>query len=252
MNFELLLLVLAAGATAGVLAGLLGIGGGFVFVPALLFLFRAQGVAPEVAMHLAVGTSLAAIVPTSASSIAAHARARNIDWSAFRALLPGLIVGAALGAAAASVISGVWLARVFGAFLVLVAVQLAFDARPTPHRELPRPIATAFTGGVIGMLSALIGIGGGTLTAPYLVWCNRTMLRAVGTAAAAGLPIALVGAGGFALSGYVEWPAAVGLGAMAMLTAPLGARLAFAVSQRALRWAFAVLLAVVAIKLLTG
>lgn len=252
MNPEILLVVLGAGAVAGVLAGLLGIGGGFVFVPALLFLFRADGVSPEVAMHLAVGTSLAAIVPTSVSSIAAHARATNVDWPAFRRLLPGLVLGAALGAAIAASVSGLWLARAFGAFLVLVALQLAFDARPSAHRELPAPAATAFAGGVIGTLSALLGIGGGTLTAPYLVWCNRTMLRAVGTAAAAGLPIALVGACGFALSGYVEWPAAVGLGAMAMLTAPLGARLAFAVSQRALRWAFAVLLAVVAVELIAG
>ncbi|MEX0900696.1 MAG: sulfite exporter TauE/SafE family protein [Gammaproteobacteria bacterium] len=252
MNPELLLVVLGAGAAAGVLAGLLGIGGGFVFVPALLFLFRAGGVPPEVAMHLAVGTSLAAIVPTSVSSIAAHSRARNVDWLAFRRLLPGLVAGAALGAALASNVSGVWLTRAFGAFLVLVAVQLAFDARPSAHRELPPPAATAVAGGVIGTLSALLGIGGGTLTAPYLVWCNRTMLRAVGTAAAAGLPIALVGASGFALLGFVDWPVAAGLGATAMLTAPLGARLAFAVSQRALRWAFAVLLAVVAIELLAA
>ncbi len=252
MNPEYLLVLLGAGAAAGVLAGLLGIGGGFVFVPALLFLFLAHGASPEVAMHLAVGTSLAAIVPTSVSSIAAHTHAQNVDWLAFRRLLPGLIVGAALGAAVASFISGVWLERAFGAFLVLVAAQLAFDARPTAHRELPAPVATALAGGAIGTLSSLLGIGGGTLTAPYLVWCNRTMLRAVGTAAAAGLPIALVGAGGFAMSGYVEWPAAIGLGAMAMLTAPLGARLAFAVSQRALRWAFAILLAVVAVKLIAG
>ena len=246
------LALLAAGAGAGVLAGLLGIGGGFVFVPVLLLLYREAGVAPDAAMPLAVGTSLAAIVPTSLSSVYAHARKHNVDWSAFARLAPGLVLGALAGAALAASVDGRLLERVFGAFLVAVAVQLVLELRPAAHRDLPGRFATGAAGGVIGAFSALIGIGGGTLTAPYLVWCNRPMLLAVGTAAAAGLPIAVTAALGFTAAGLVEWPAALALGGAAMLAAPLGARLAHAAPARVLRRAFAGLLILVAAGLLLG
>ena len=252
MNLELWMVLLAAGAGAGVLAGLLGIGGGFVFVPALLLVFREHGVAPDAAMPLAVGTSLAAIVPTSLSSVVAHARKRNVDWPAFVRLAPGLVFGALCGTAFAASLDGRILERVFGAFLVAVAVQLLLDIRTAPHRDLPGRAATAAAGGVIGAFSAMIGIGGGTLTAPYLVWCNRPMLLAVGTAAAAGLPIAVAGAIGFTAAGLVEWPAALVLGGTAMIAAPLGVRLAHAAPARVLRRAFALLLVAVAVGLLLG
>lgn len=261
MTPELIVIVLAAGAVTGVLAGLLGIGGGFVFVPTLLWLFGASGYAEDTAMQFAVGTSLGAIVPTSIASLTAHARRGNIDTAAIQRLLPGLLVGAVAGAWLASVVSGPVLERVFAAFLFAVAVQLAFDVRPAPHRDLPGPAGAAAAGGAIGLLSSLVGIGGGSLTVPYLVWCNRPLLRAVGTAAAAGLPIAFVGALAFAVTGslngqftayqagYVVWPAALALGLAAMVTARFGVRLAHTIETRWLRRAFAASLVIVAVRL---
>lgn len=264
MNIELLVVVVAAGAVTGILAGLLGIGGGFVFVPTLLWLFGAHGYAEETAMQFAVGTSLAAIVPTSLVSWRAHARHGNVDGAAVRRLMPGLVAGAVAGAWLASVVAGPTLERVFAAFLVMVAVQLALERAPAPHRDLPGPAGAVAAGGAIGALSSLVGIGGGSLTAPYLVWCNRPMLRAVGSAAAAGLPIAAVGALTFVATGllagehtvykagYVVWPAALGLGTLAMVTAPVGARLATRLATRWLRRVFAASLVLVAARLLAG
>ena len=261
MNPELIAVLLVAGAVTGILAGLLGIGGGFVFVPTLLWLFGVHGYADHTAMQFAVGTSLGAIVPTSISSWRAHARRGNVEAAALRRLLPGLVVGAVAGAWLASVITGPTLERVFAAFLLLLAAQLGFDVRPAPHRDLPGPGGAAVAGGAIGTLSSLVGIGGGSLTVPYLVWCNRSLLSAVGTSAAAGLPIAVVGALAFVVTGswnventayqagYLVWPAALALGLTAMATAPLGVRLAHAVETRWLRRAFAASLIVVALRL---
>lgn len=258
---DTLILVLATGITAGLLAGLLGIGGGLVFVPALLAIYLARGVPPEVAMHLAVGSSLAAIVLTSFGSIAAHARRDNVAWPVLRLMLPGLLVGGVAGAALAAALPGDWLRRVFAVFLAVVAVQLVAGLRPAPHRTFPGAVGAGFAGGGIGTLSATLGIGGGTLSVPFLVWCNVPVLRAVGTAAAAGLPLAAAGAIGFAVAGwrvaglptttigYVDWSAGAVLGLIAMATAPAGARLAHRVSAQALRRVLGSVMLVIAVRL---
>lgn len=257
----LVLALVAAGALAGVLAGLLGIGGGLVFVPTLVFLFKVQGLPDHLVMHMAVGTSLAAIVLTSLSSIRAHARLGSIDWLVFRHLLPGLLAGGLLGAACASLLSGFGLRVFFAAFLMLVAMQMWMGGRGAMARTTHGPLGTGIAGGAIGTLSALLGIGGGTLTVPYLTWSGLAVLRAVGTAAAAGLPLALAGSAGFVFigigvdgrphtsSGFVWWPAAVLIGSVAMVLAPTGARLAHRIEPNKLRRVFALVLVVVAFSL---
>jgi uncharacterized membrane protein YfcA len=155
---------LVTGGVAGLLAGLLGIGGGLVIVPALAFLFAGHGIAGAHLMHLAVGTSLAAIIPTAIASSLAHHRRDSVHWPAVRALLPGIIVGALSGAWLARHISSPTLALCFGVFEILVALQLWFGAKPSAHRVMPGATVMTVAGIGIGAISALLGIGGATMT----------------------------------------------------------------------------------------
>lgn len=253
---------LATGACAGLLAGLLGVGGGLLIVPVLALSFAAQGFATEVQMHLAVGTSLASIIFTSLSSVYAHHRRGAVEWPLFLAMTPGIVGGALLGALFARWLPSLSLRYLFGVFELLVAVQMALSLRPVPHRRLPGNVGMAVAGGVIGTLSALLGIGGGTLTVPFLLWCNVAIQRAIATAAACGLPIALAGAAGFVLSGwghgqlpawssgYLYWPALLGIVAASVLAAPLGARLAHTLPTALLKRLFALLLLGLALRML--
>jgi len=258
----ILIAYLALGTLAGILAGLFGIGGGIVIVPGLYFLFLAQGFSEQICMHLAVGSSLASVVFTSMSSASAHHRRDSVHWTAVRGLTPGILAGAALGAALADLISERGLRLAFGLFEIVVAVQLLYGFKPAPHRDLPRRGVLGLTGAVIGMVSALLGIGGGTLTVPFLLWCNVSMHSAVGTSAACGLPIALAGALGFVItgwdgaglphwsSGYLYWPAVTAVAGGSVLLAPLGARLAHTLPVVSLKRLFALLVAVVGIRIL--
>ncbi len=259
---DALLLYLATGAFAGVLAGLLGVGGGLIIVPILALSFAAQGVAPEVQMHLAVGSSLATIIFTSLSSVYAHHKRGAVEWGAFAAMTPGIVLGALLGAVLARWLPTLSLRYVFGVFELFVALQMALSLKPSPHRGLPGRMGMSSAGGVIGTLSALVGVGGGTLTVPFLLWCNVPIQRAIATSAACGLPIALAGAVGFALagwgnpllpagsSGYLYWPALLGVVAASVLFAPLGARLAHALPTTVLKRLFALLLLGLALRML--
>jgi len=260
---EVLIAYLVLGAFAGTLAGLLGIGGGLVIVPVLAWVFRAGGFSGEVLMQAAVGTSLATIVVTSISSVLAHHRRGAVLWRTFAVLTPGVLTGALLGALAAHVIASDGLRVLFGIFELTVAAQMALGLRPAPHRELPGRIVTTSVGAVIGLISALVGIGGGTMTVPYLVWCNVPVRNAVATSAAVGLPIAVAGATGFALTGlessmpagslgYVYLPAFAAIVVTSALFAPAGARLAHTLPTRVLKRVFAVFLAVVGAKMLVG
>ena len=253
---------LALGGVAGVLAGLLGVGGGLVIVPALLWVFRADGFAESVVVHLAVGTSLATIIATSLSSIRAHHRRGAVLWPVVRRLAPGIVVGAVLGAAIADRLATAWLQRVVGAFALTVAAQMLLGARAEAHRGLPGPLGMGAAGSVIGAVSGLVGIGGGSLTVPFLSWCSVDIRRAVATSAACGFPIAVAGAAGFAAvgwgesalppgsTGFLYWPAFAGVAAASVLTAPLGARLAHSLPVVALKRVFATVLALVGLKLL--
>jgi uncharacterized membrane protein YfcA len=253
---------LLTGAVAGLMAGLLGIGGGLVIVPALAFLFAVQGVADAHLMHMAVGTSLAAIVPTAIASLLAHHRRDSVDWMAVRALIPGIVVGGLGGAWLARQVSSPGLALCFGVFEILVALQLWRGTKPVAHRGLPGAAGMTVAGTTIGAVSALLGIGGGTLTTPFLLWHGVDIRRAVGTSAACGLPVALAGAAGFAVSGlsivvqrdwatgFIYWPAVAGIVLSSVLLAPLGARLAHYLPRPVLQRLFALFLLMVGVKML--
>jgi uncharacterized membrane protein YfcA len=255
---------LAIGAVAGVLAGLLGVGGGLVIVPTLVFAFRQSGFAEASMVHLAVGTSLATIVFTSISSVRAHHKRGAVMWPVVARLAPGLVAGALLGAAIADRLPTPVLARVFGIFEFAVAAQMILNRRPKPQRQLPRPPGMFAAGGVIGTISAIIGIGGGSMTVPFLVWCNQDARRAVATSSACGMPIALGGAVGFAIAGwgnaslphwslgYVYLPALLGVTLASVPFAPLGARLAHTLPTDSLKKIFALLLVGLGVKMIMG
>lgn len=257
-----LLAYLLLGVAAGVLAGMLGVGGGLVIVPVLALLFAQQGFDATVVMHLAIGTSLATIVLTSLSSVRAHHRRGAVVWPLVRQLTPGIILGTWLGAFVAHQLPTATLRTLFGLFELLVAAQMALQLGAAPHRPLPGRVATATAGGVIGAVSAIVGIGGGTMTVPFLTWCNVEMRRAVATSAACGLPIALSGALAYLLtgwqqaalpagsSGYLYWPALLGIAVSSVLFAPLGAWLAHTLPVTTLKRFFALFLCVLGVRML--
>lgn len=258
-----LLTYLVTGAIAGLMAGLLGIGGGLIIVPALALLFAAQGFATDSIMHFAVGSSLATIVLTSISSLLAHHRRGSVLWPVVGSLSPGIVLGALAGAWLARQVSSPGLAVMFGVFETLVAIQLLWGRQPAAHRGLPGRAGLGVAGGVIGMVSAVLGIGGATMTIPFLLWNRADIRAAVGTAAACGLPIALAGAAGFALSavagrapglhtGFLYWPAVGGIAITSVLLAPLGARLAHQLPRQILRRVFAAFLVFVGVKMILG
>jgi uncharacterized membrane protein YfcA len=260
---DALIAYLVLGALAGTLAGLLGIGGGLVIVPVLAWTFLADGFPGDLSMQAAVGTSLATIVVTSISSVLAHHRHGAVLWPVFAILAPGVLAGALLGALAAHVMASDALRILFGIFELSVAVQMGLGLRPAPHRELPGRMLMAAVGTVIGLISALVGIGGGTMTVPYLVWSNIPVRNAVATSAAVGLPIAIAGATGFVVTGlgsampagsigYVYLPAFAGIIVTSALFAPVGARLAHRLPTQVLKRVFAVFLAVVGVKMVVG
>jgi uncharacterized membrane protein YfcA len=205
------------------------------------------------------------VIPfTLASAVVAHARRGAVVWSLLRGLVPGAVVGALAGTLAVGELNGAWLATLFGAFLILVALWMAAGRRPAPEREPPAPLGLAAGGGVIGLIAAPMGVAGGTLTVPWLAWHNVPLPRAVATSAALGLPLALAGVLGFLITGsgvagrpegavgWVHLPAVVALVPAAVLAAPLGARLAHALPVIALRRVFAGVLVVVGLRMVLG
>ncbi len=259
---ELALWCLFSGAFAGLLAGLFGVGGGLLLVPVLVTVFASQGFDSSVHMQLALGTSLTTIMVNGLSSVLAHHRRGAVDWSIVRRLAVGLIVGGLIGAQFASAIPSHVLKTAFGIGELLVALRLWLASQPKPSRSLPGAAGMTAAGTVIGGISAMAGIGGGTLTVPYLSWCNVPMQRAVAASAACGLPIAAAGATGYVLSGwqletlpawttgYIYWPAALAIMATGIFMAPVGAKLAHRWSAATLKKAFAILLTVLGIRML--
>ncbi len=258
---ETLFIFLLVGAIAGLTAGLFGVGGGMIIVPALAFMLPALGVAESVIMHVAVGTSLAVISATSISSVLAHHRHGGVRWDVFRALAAGLVVGALAGAVIADHISSLTLRRLVGISALLVAIKMWLDLKPRAHTPLPGPLGLGIAGGLIGSASSVIGIGGGSLTVPFLNWCSVPMRQAVGTAAAGGVPIAWAGMLGFIITGwdepgrqawslgYVSLTGFVGIAVASVAVAPLGARLAHRLPPHILKRCFAVLLFIIGIQM---
>lgn len=256
MSIEpLLILELALmGATAGFLAGLLGIGGGMIMVPFMTIILEAKGFPPEYVVKMAVATSLATICFTSLSSVRAHHKHGAVLWPVARVLAPGILVGALIGAQIAAALPTKVLGLVFALFIAYSATQMFLDRRPKPSRTLPGAPGMFGMGSVIGLLSSVVGAGGAFVSVPFMTWCNVRIHQAVATSAALGFPIALAGTLGYMWAGrglpdmpagafgYLYLPGLLVIATMSMLTAPLGARTAHRMDIRPLKRAFAVVL----------
>jgi uncharacterized membrane protein YfcA len=251
------------GVVAGYLAGLLGIGGGFVVVPALTLLFLRDSATAPWAIHIAVATSLATMLVTSLSSILAHHRRGAIRWPLVRALAGGLVLGAILGAVIADALRGEALVRVFGGFAILAGLQLILSRNPEGEKPLPGQPGASVVGMVIGTVSSLIGIGGGALTGPWQMWHGVRAQNAVATSAACGYPIAVAGTLSFVwlgwhgglpgqALGYVHLPAFAGIALTSALAAPLGAATVHRLPARLVRRIFGVFLVLVGLRMLAG
>lgn len=256
-----LLTYLITGAVVGVAAGLLGIGGGLLIVPVLSTVFLIFLDVTEV-VHLAIGTSLATILVTSFSSVRAHHKLGAVRWDIVKLLTGGIFIGAFIGGWSSQFIASEWLAKLFGILELLIAINLLLALKPNPHRQLPGLAGNTGAGGIIGWLSSLVGIGGGTLTTPYLQWNNINMHQAIATSAAVSLPVALAGSIGYLIAGldasnlpnyatgYIYWPAFFGIVLASYFTAPIGARWAHQLPVKTLKRFFGVFLILLAIKML--
>jgi len=253
------------GVIGGILAGLLGVGGGIVVVPVLFWILGLFAFSPEVASHLAVATSLATIIPTSISSMRAHNKRGTVDKDLLRLWGPAVFVGALIGGILSRFIPGDGLRLVFGVVGILVAINMAIPRTLVISQHLPKSgLVNRLIATVIGLISSLMGIGGGTLSVPTLAAFSFPVHKAVGTASAMGLLIAVPGVAGFIWSGwdaagrpplslgYVSLPAALIIAPVSYFCAPLGVRLAHALNPRYLKLAFAFFLAITAARMLLG
>ena len=255
--------ILAAGLAGGLIAGLFGVGGGTVLVPALFYAFSVLGLGGESNLHVAIGTSLLTIVATSWRSLATHRKHGAVDEEILRTWTPWVAGGALIGAAIAGVTSMEGLAIVYGACLILVAAQLGLlPEHVTLRREMPTGWWRRGVGGLVGLLSAMMGIGGGSLGGMVMTLCGRPIHQAVATASGFGLAIGSAATLGFVVFGwgaegrpplslgYVNVPAAVAMGLLTTLVAPYGARLAHRLDKTLLRRVFAVYMLLTAISVI--
>ena len=257
----LLLGYILLGAAAGLIAGIFGLGGGIIIVPALIFTFSCLNFPAEVLTHLAVGTSLSTILFTSLSAIYVHHRKLAIDWPLAVKLSLGMLVGGIIGASLAEFMSGAVLQRIFAFYALSVALQMWFSWLPEAVLTLPRRFGCGLLGAGIGTISGLFGIAGGSLVVPILTLYRVKITKAIATSAVTGFPIALSGSIGYIVMGwnnpalpensigYVYWPAMLGIILSSTIFAKFGATLAHRLAPRKLKKSFAVVLLIIAIKL---
>jgi uncharacterized membrane protein YfcA len=253
---------LLMGLFVGWFAGLLGIGGGLILVTLMVYLFTLQGFPADRIVHMALGTSITSIIFTSISSLRAHHKHGAVRWDIVRASAAGLIVGTLLGTLVADQLKSKYLAIFFVVFVYYSAVQMFVNAKPKPSRQLPGPLGLNVAAVGIGVVSALVGVGGGVMTIPLMSLCNVPMRNAIGTSAALGLPIAIAGAIGFIATGigkdhlppyslgYVYVPALIGIVLGTLVTVPWGAKMAHTMPVPRLKKIFAVILFILATKML--
>jgi uncharacterized membrane protein YfcA len=258
MDIQLVLALLVLGSATGFAAGLLGIGGGMLLVPFLTLLFTWQQYPPTLIVKMAIATSLATILFTSISSVRAHHKRGAVLWPVAYVLAPGILLGSLIGAQIAGRLPTFWLSMVFAVFVGFSALQMLLDRKPRPSRELPKGAAMFGVGSVIGVISSIVGAGGGFISVPFMVWSNVKIHNAVATSAALGFPIAAAGTIGYVIAGqgvsglpkgtlgFIYLPALVAIAAASMLTAPLGAKVAHSLDTKPLKRVFASLLFVLA------
>ena len=261
MSFEPLLIIELAllGIGTGFLAGLLGIGGGMLMVPFITIIMSNRGVAPNLAVKMAIATSMATIIFTSISSVRAHHKRGVVRWDIVRRLAPGIVVGSIIGSLGVfSLLKGSYLAIFFGLFVSFSATQMFLDKKPEPTRQMPGTAGQLAAGGFIGFLSGLVGAGGGFISVPFMTWCNVAIHSAVATSAALGFPIAVANVLGYVISGqsvqnlpagsfgYIWLPALAVIAACSFMTAPQGARAAHKLPVGKLKRVFASILYVLA------
>ncbi|MDF2466335.1 MAG: putative permease [Ramlibacter sp.] len=249
--FELALL----GIGTGFLAGLLGIGGGMLMVPFLTIILSNQGVAPDLAVKMAIATSMATIIFTSVSSVRSHHKRGAVRWDLVKGLAPGIVAGSIVSSLGVfALLKGSFLAIFFALFVGFSATQMFLNRKPKPTRQMPGTAGQFAAGGFIGFLSGLVGAGGGFISVPFMTWCNVAIHNAVATSAALGFPIALANVTGYAIAGlsvqnlppasfgYIWLPGLVVIALCSVFTAPLGAKAAHALPVDRLKRIFATLL----------
>jgi len=253
---------LALGSIVGLMAGLLGIGGGGIMVPILTTIFLFNGVSTEIVVHLALGTSMASIIVTSISSLRAHHLKGAVIWNIVRKMSPGIILGAFLATFIVRQASSFYLAIFFSLFMSFIAIQMFINKTPKPNRKISKTPGLLIAGSGIGAISAMVSIGGGSLTVPYLVWHNIDIKKAIGTSAAIGLPISIAATAGYLINGwgmhsteaftfgYIYLPAVICISSASYLTAPYGVKLAHKLHVSVLKKVFSVLLILLSLKML--
>ncbi len=253
---------MCCGAVAGVLAGLLGVGGGIVIVPMLDFVFAGMGYDNAIIHQLALGSSLASIMVTSISSTRAHAKRGAVHFDILKNITPGILIGTYCGGLLAAHLPNFFLRAFFVCFLAFVVTQMLSGYRPPASREMPGRLGTSCAGSIIGIVSSFVGIGGGTLSVPFMTFCNVPMHHAVGTSAAIGFPIAVAGTLGYITGGwnvpnlppgcvgYVNLLAFAGIASVSYFTAPLGAKLSHSLPTARLKKGFACFLILMGIRML--
>lgn len=257
-----LILFIVLGAFSGLMAGCFGVGGGVLVVPGLAFIFMSLNLPLHLIMQLSAGTSLCIMIFTSIASSYSHIKQGNVIWPMFIRMLPYILLGTLVGAICARFIPSGFLKVIFALFLLAVGLKMLIRLKvppgefPEPKRKIVRWVA-----GLIGLQSGLLGVGGGTVSVPFLSHCHFPMKKAAGTSAMFTFPIAVIGTIAFALlgqgqvevhwvTGFIYWPAVLCIAPFGVICAPIGAKLAKFLPSEVLRRVFAVLLLVLAVKMM--
>lgn len=264
LGLESIVLYIVLGAFVGVAAGLLGIGGGGIIVPSLTTIFLMQGMPESEVVHMALGTSMATIVVTSIASLRAHHKRQGVLWDVVKMITPGILIGTFLGTFLASMLSSFYLAIFFSIFMAYVSIQMFLNKKPKPSRKLLNSGWQFISGSFIGAISALVSIGGGSLSVPYLIWQNVDIKKAIGTSAAIGFPIAVSGTLGYIINGwdhtnlenytfgFISLPAFFIIAFCSYFTAPLGVKLTHILPINTTKKIFGLLLISLSIKMLSS
>lgn len=262
--FIVFLSCVALGSVVGFFAGLLGIGGGLIIVPTLVYLLPLLGINGDIVMPIALATSLGAIVITSSSAAWAHHRNKNIDWSLAKPLMTLVAVGALLGAFIADFLSTQALTNFFAITVMLLALYMLLSIASTKERALPSTIVLQLISGLMGIVASLMGIAGGAILVPALSYFGLSMRKSIGIATVCGVVVALFGSLGYIITGlsqtglpdwslgYIYLPALAGIIISSSLFAPLGVKYATKLPVKTLKKFFAIFLILVAIKMLSS